>query len=60
MILFSGGCFVAAVWREMWPGANPPRANMRRIPSTVLIVVNAFLLMVSVAALIGTWAIRIR
>lgn len=57
MILFSGGCFVAAVWRELWPGVPPP--NVRRIPVPLLLVVNGFLALVSLAALIGTWVVRI-
>ena len=59
MILFSSGCFVAAVWREIWPGIPPPRPNIRRIPSAILVVVNGFLLLVSIAALVGTWTIRV-
>jgi putative membrane protein len=57
LILLSGFCFVAAVWREMWPGAPPPRPNARRLPAPLLIVASAFLLLVSCAALIGIWAV---
>jgi putative membrane protein len=60
MILFSGGCFVAAVWREVWPGIPAPRPNIRRIPAPLLLTVNGFLLLISLAALVGTWAIDIR
>jgi putative membrane protein len=59
MILFSGGCFVAAVWRDIWPGAPPPSANIRPLPSSLLVVVNGFLLLVSLAALIGMWTIEV-
>jgi putative membrane protein len=59
MILFSGGCFVAAVWRELWPGVPPPPPNIRRIPVPILLIVNGFLTLVSLAALIGTWVIRV-
>jgi putative membrane protein len=59
MILFSGGCFLAAVWREIWPGVPPPSPNIRPLPSTLLVVVNGFLLLVSLAALIGMWAIEV-
>jgi putative membrane protein len=59
MILFAGGCFVAAVWRELWPGVPPPPPNIRRIPVPLLLIVNGFLALVSLAALIGTWVVRV-
>lgn len=55
LILFSGFCFAAAVWRQMGNVA-PPRPDTPRIPSPLLIVVNGFLLLVSLAALVGIWA----
>jgi putative membrane protein len=58
LILFSGFCFVAAVWREMWPGAPPPHPDARRLPSSLLIFVSVFLSVVSCAALIGIWSTR--
>lgn len=54
LILFSGFCFVAAVWRQMARFAPPP-PDTRRIPSWLLIAINGFLLLVSLAALIGIW-----
>lgn len=54
LILFSGLCFLAAVWRQMTRVA-PPRPDTRRIPPWLLILVNAFLLVVSLAALVGIW-----
>ena len=54
LILFSGFCFVAAVWRQM-SKVRPPRPDTPRIPAPLLIAVNGFLLIVSVAALIGIW-----
>ena len=59
MILFSGGCYVAAVWRELWPGVPPPHPNIRHIPVPLLIIVNGFLVLVSLAALIGMWVVRV-
>ena len=59
MILFSGACFVAAVWREVWPGVPPANPNIRALPSSLLVVVNGFLLLMSLAALIGMWAIEV-
>jgi putative membrane protein len=55
LILFSGFCFVAGVWRELRPGAPPPRPDTARIPAALLIGMNGFLLMVCVASLIGMW-----
>ena len=33
LILFSAFCFVAGVWRELDPGAPPPRTDIHRLPS---------------------------
>ena len=55
LILFSGMCFVLAVWRQTGRVA-PPRPDTPRIPAALLVVVNGFLLLVSLAALIGIWA----
>ncbi len=54
LILFSGFCFIAAVWRQMSRVA-PPRPDTRRIPPALLIAINGFLLLVSMAALVGIW-----
>jgi putative membrane protein len=56
LIVFSGFCFGAAIWRELFAGAPPPRPDVRRIPRHVLYLVNGFLLLVAVAALVGIWA----
>ncbi|WP_157215507.1 YidH family protein [Flavisphingomonas formosensis] len=56
LVLFSGFCFVAAVWRALMPGAPPPRPDTRRVPEWLLVAVNGFLLLVSLAALIGIWS----
>src|SRR3982751_6794790 len=53
LVLFSAFCFVAAIWREMWPGAPPPRPDTRRLPAWLLILVNGFLALVAIAALVG-------
>lgn len=55
LILFSAFCFGAAVWREVFAGAPPPRPDVRRIPRQVLYFVNGFLALVSMAALVGIW-----
>lgn len=54
LILFSGFCFVAAVWRKMGRVA-PPKPDVQHLPSWLLMSVNGFLLLVALAALIGVW-----
>jgi len=56
LVVFSVFCFGAAVWRQLNPSPPPPISDVSRIPSVVLVVVNAFLALVSLAALIGIWA----
>jgi putative membrane protein len=58
LIGFSAFCFVAAVWREMAPGAPPPVPDTKKIPASILIGVNGFLVLVSLAALGGLWTAR--
>lgn len=54
LILFSGFCFVAAVWRQMGK-VGAPRPDTRRIPAALLVAINGFLLVVSLTALVGIW-----
>ena len=55
LIAFSMFCFGAAIWRHLHPGPPPPVPDVRRIPRGVLITINVFLGLVSLAALIGIW-----
>jgi len=55
LIAFSVFCFGAAIWRHVNPGAPPPRPAVQQIPRALLIAVNIFLALVSLAALIGIW-----
>jgi putative membrane protein len=55
LVLFSAFCFSAAVWRHLYPGPPPPVPDAARIHPALLILVNGFLAMVSIAALIGIW-----
>ena len=57
LIAFSMFCFGAAIWRHLNPGPPPPAPDVRRIPRLVLIGVNAFLALISLAALIGIWTV---
>ena len=51
LVLFSGLAFAAAVWRELYPGAPPPRPDARRIPVPILLAVNGVLILVALGAL---------
>ena len=55
LVLFSVFCFGAAVWRQVSPGVPPPRPDLKRIPPVVLMAVNGFLALVSLAALLSVW-----
>ena len=53
IVVFAGFCFIAAVWRQLWPGAPPPQPDVRRLPGAILITVNGFLVIVCIGALLG-------
>jgi putative membrane protein len=55
LVLFSAFCFLAGVWRQVFTGAPPPDPDVRRLPPALLIIVNGFLALVAVAALLGVW-----
>jgi len=55
LVLFSAFCFGAAVWRQLRPGAPPPKPDIQRISPAVLLLVNGFLALVALAALITIW-----
>jgi putative membrane protein len=55
LIGFSVFCFGASIWRHLNPGPPPPSPDVRQIPHYVLIAVNGFLALVSLAALLGIW-----
>ena len=55
VVLFGAFCFVAAIWREIWAGAPPPRPDVRHLPRLVLIGVNGFLVLVCLGAILGVW-----
>ena len=55
LILFSAFCFAAAVWRELAPGAPPPRPDTPRLSPVLLLVVNGLLIVVSLFAVVGVW-----
>jgi putative membrane protein len=54
LILFSGFCFMAGVWRHLRPGIQPPaQANVAALPTPLLILFCGFLTLVAVAALVS-------
>lgn len=55
LVLFAIFCFVAAVWRQLDRGVPPPRPDVRRLPAGLLILFNAFLVLVAGAVLLGLW-----
>jgi putative membrane protein len=55
LVLFGAFCFIAAVWRELLPEITPPH-DIRRLPPAVLLSINGFLVLVSLAALVGLLA----
>jgi putative membrane protein len=56
LVVFAGFCFVAAVWRDVAPSVRPPKPRARRLPRAMLLVVNGFLVLVTLAALLGVLA----
>jgi putative membrane protein len=55
LIAFSIFCFGAAIWRQLNPGPPPPVPQLAQIPRPVLVALNGFLALVSLAAMIGIW-----
>jgi putative membrane protein len=53
LMLFSVFCFSAEVWRHFYPKPPPPVPDAARIHPALLILTNAFLSVVSIAALVG-------
>jgi putative membrane protein len=58
LVLFSIFCFAAAVWRQLKQATPPPQPRLHQLPPALLITGNAFLALVSLAALIGIWTPR--
>ena len=55
LVLFSVFCFAAAVWRNLYPGPPPPAPDAKRLHPALLVLINGFLALVSIACLIGIW-----
>jgi putative membrane protein len=55
LILFAAFCLCAAVWRE-FASLPQSRARISPLPRFILLPLNFFLLIVTLAALVGVWA----
>jgi len=55
LVLFAAFCFGAGVWRNFHAARPAPEADAPKIPSAALLVVNGFLMLVALAALLGIW-----
>ncbi len=55
LVLFASFCFLAAVWRELDMARPSPHPDIRTLPGWILIAFSAFLILVSIAVLIGLW-----
>jgi putative membrane protein len=56
LVVFAGFCLVAAVWRELHGITRVSPPDIRPIPRALLVPLNAFLLLVAIAALVGIWS----
>lgn len=52
---FAAFCFVAAVWRKLFTGTPPPHPDVRRLPRVLLVALNSFSALVTLAVLFGIW-----
>ena len=55
LVAFTAFCFIAAVWRELSPGAPPPQPDVRQLPRVLLFALNGFLALVALAVLFCVW-----
>ena len=53
LIAFAAFCFVAGIWRELFPGAPPPKPDVRRVPVWLLVGFNGFFVVLCLAVLLG-------
>lgn len=55
LMLFAAFCFVAGVWRQFHRAVPPPKPDTRALPAWMLVGFNGFLVVVTLAALVGIW-----
>jgi len=54
LIVFAAFCLCAAIWREFY-SVPPGRNRLSVVPRALLIPLNGFLVLVTLAALVGVW-----
>jgi inner membrane protein YidH len=54
LILFAAFCLCAAIWREFY-SVPPGQTRLSVIPRALLFPLNGFLVLVTLAALVGVW-----
>ena len=54
LILFAAFCLCAAIWREFY-SVPPGRSRLSVLPRAILFPLNGFLVLVTLAALVGVW-----
>lgn len=57
LILFSGFCFVAGVWRELRQSRTSIAPSLSGVPAALLIAANSIMVLVSLAAMVGVWIV---
>jgi putative membrane protein len=48
-------CFGAAIWRRVFPGPPPPEPDTPPIAPALLVMINGFLVLVALSALVSIW-----
>jgi len=54
LTLFSAFCFLAGVWRNLF-SVRPPKPDIQRLPTWLLLIINGSLALVALAALASIW-----
>ena len=54
LIMFAAFCLCAAIWREFY-SVPPGQTRLSVIPRVILFPLNGFLVLVTLAALVGVW-----
>ncbi|WP_293866455.1 DUF202 domain-containing protein [uncultured Alsobacter sp.] len=55
LVLFSAFCFLAGIWRQLFPDRSSPPSDVRHMPTPILVFVNGFLALVALSALVAVW-----
>lgn len=53
LLLFAEFCFVAGIWRQLRPVLAPPETDTPRLPGSLLVTFNGFLVLLGAAVMIG-------